>query len=179
MQIKNRQQLLVVVALAVIVLFLGNLVIIEPLAAAWKKRGEQVVALRKKVEAGQQLIKREAGLRRRWEQMRTNTLPQNPSLAEQQVLKAFDQWSRDSRVSVTSITPQWKHDADDYMTLGCRVEASGNLATLSRFLYEIEKSPMALKLDSVEITARDKDGQQLALGLQVSGLVLNSAEGMK
>ena len=60
-----------------------------------------------------------------------------------------------------------------------RVEASGNLATLSRFLYEIEKSPMALKLDSVEITARDKDGQQLALGLQVSGLVLNSPEGMK
>jgi Tfp pilus assembly protein PilO len=179
MQIKNRQQLLIVAALAVIVLFVGNLVIIEPLTQLWKKRGEQVVALRKKVEAGNQLIKREAGLRGRWDQMRTNTLPNNPSLAEQQVLKAFDQWSQESRVSVTSITPQWKHDADDYMTLGCRVEASGNLASLSRFLYEIEKDPMALRLDSMEITARDKDGQQLALGLQISGLVLNSPEGSK
>lgn len=179
MQIKNRQQLLIVVALAVIVLFVGNLAIIEPLTQLWKKRGEQVAALRKKVEAGSQLIKREASLRGRWDQMRTNTLPNNPSLAEQQVLKAFDQWSQESRVSVTSITPQWKHDADDYMTLGCRVEASGTLASLSRFLYEIEKDPMALRLDSMEITARDKDGQQLALGLQISGLVLNSSEGAK
>ena len=30
------------------------------------------------------------GLRSRWDQMRTNTLPDNPSLAEQQTLKAFD-----------------------------------------------------------------------------------------
>jgi Tfp pilus assembly protein PilO len=179
MPIKNRQQLLIVGALAVIILFVGNLVIIEPLTAAWKKRGDQIGALRKKVEAGSQLVKREAGLRARWDQMRTNTLPDNPSLAEQQVLKAFDQWSQDSRVSVMSITPQWKRDADDYMTLGCRVEAAGNLAALSRFLYEIEKHPMALRLDSVEITARDKDGQQLALGLQISGLVLNAPEGTK
>jgi len=35
---------------------------------------------------------------------------------------------------------------------------------------------MALKLESVELGARDKDGQQLSLALQVSGLVLNAQE---
>ena len=104
--------------------------------------------------------------------MRANTLPNNPSLAEQQLLKAFDAWSQESRVSITGITPQWKHDADEYMTLECRVDASGDLATLSRFLYDIEKDPMALKLESVELSARDNAGQELAMGLRVSGLVL-------
>jgi len=43
-----------------------------------------------------------------------------------------------------------------------------------RFLYSIERSPMALKLELVELGARDKEGQQLSLGLQFSGLVLNT-----
>jgi hypothetical protein len=45
---------------------------------------------------------------------------------------------------------------------------------LSQFLYDVEKDPMALKLDSVELSAHDTTGQQLTLGLQISGLVLNS-----
>jgi hypothetical protein len=72
-----------------------------------------------------------------------------------------------------SITPQWKRAGDDFVTLECRVDAAGNLATLSKFLYDIEKDPLALKLETVEITARDSEGQQLALSLQISGLVLN------
>ena len=47
-------------------------------------------------------------------------------------------------------------------------------AKLSHFLYSVERDPMALKLELVELGARDKDGQQLSLGLQLSGLVLNT-----
>jgi Tfp pilus assembly protein PilO len=118
------------------------------------------------------MLNREKFIRERWEQMQTNTLPNNTSLAEQQLLKGFDQWAQDSRVSVNSVMPQWKQDADDYRTLECRVDVSGDLPTLSRFLYDLERDPMALKLQSVELTARDNEGQQLSLGLQVSGLVL-------
>ena len=173
MQIKNRPQMLAVVAIAAVALFAADKLIRAPLTRVWKARAEQITNLRKQVGEGERLRQREQGIRSRWEQMRTNTLPNNTSLAEQQVLKAFDTWAQESRVSVTSIAPQWKRSADDFMTLDCRVEASGSLATVSRFLYDIEKDAMALKLDSVEITARDKDGQQLSLGLQISGLVLN------
>ena len=59
------------------------------------------------------------------------------------------------------------------MTLECRIDAVGSMSTLTRFLYEVEKDPLALKVDSMDITARDNDGQQLALALQISGLLLN------
>jgi hypothetical protein len=52
------------------------------------------------------------------------------------------------------------------------VEAAGDLSALSRFLYDIEQSPMALKLESVEVSARDETGQQFTLGLQINGLAL-------
>src|ERR1044071_6187060 len=100
-------------------------------------------------------------------EMRTNTLPNNPSRSEQQVLAAFNRWSQESRASITSINPQWKKDSTNYMTLQCRVEATGNINALSRFLYDIERDPMALRLEIVELSSHDTEGQVLALGLQV------------
>jgi hypothetical protein len=106
--------------------------------------------------------------------MVSHALPNNSSAAEQQVFKAIDLWAQNSGVTVSAITPQWKHDSDDYMTFECRVDAAGDLGKLSRFLYSVERDPMALKLELVELGARDKEGQQLSLGLQLSGLVLNT-----
>ena len=86
-----------------------------------------------------------------------------------EVFRAIDSWAQDTGVIVNAITPQWKHDSDEYATYDCRVDASGDLNRLSRFLYRVEREPLALKLDAVELSARDKDGQQLSLGLQFSG----------
>ena len=172
--VKNRQQLLTIVAVAVVTLFAADKLLLTPLANWWNSRSKSIAALRKQVQDGNQLVRREQSLRARWEDMRANTLPNNPSAAEQQVLKAVDRWAQDSRIVTTSISDQWKHDADDYSTLQCRVEASGNLNTIVKFLYDIEKDPMALKLDTVEISSssHDSEGQQLSLGLQISGLTL-------
>jgi hypothetical protein len=104
--------------------------------------------------------------------MNSNTLPPTPSLAEQKVFKAFEKWAQDSRVSVTSMAPQWKRDSDDYSTLQCRIEATGDLTAVTKFLYDMEKDPTALRLENLEISSRDNEGLQLAVGLQVSGLVL-------
>jgi Tfp pilus assembly protein PilO len=172
MEIKNRQQMLTVVAIAAVVLFAGDKLVIGPLTNAWNARAQRIKDLRQKVSDGKRLVLREQGLRQRWEDMRRNMLPKDTSAAEQKVWAAFDSWAQDSRIAVNSITPQWKHDSDDYMTYDCRVEASGNLGTVSHFLYDIEKDPTAFKLESLELGARDKDGQQITLTLQLSGLVL-------
>jgi hypothetical protein len=175
-KIKNRQQVLIMSTIAIVAILAADRIIINPLSSLWSARSKRIVELRKKVQAGKRLVGRERSLRTHWDEMRTNTLPANPSIAEQQVLSAFNRWSEDSRVTITSISPQWKHDADEYTTLQCRVEASGNLNAVSKFLYNMEKDPMALRLETLEISARDNEGQQLAVGLQVSGLVLNSQQ---
>ncbi len=172
MQIKNRQQLLAILAISGLGLLVGDWLVLTPLTHFWQARSKQVAELRQEIMQGTSLLQRERPIRRRWEEMRTNTLTNNPSLAEQQMLKAVDTWSQQSRVSVTSITPQWKHDADDYMTLECRVDATGDMATLAQFLYAVEKGPMALKVVSAELSSHDTIGQQLSLALEVSGLVL-------
>ena len=176
MPIKNRQQLLIIVASVAFGLLLADSLVFTPLTKAWQARTKRIAELSKQVKDGENLLKRAETLNARWAQMQRNALPVNHSAAEQQVLTAFDKWSQDARISVNSITPQWKRDRDELETLECRVDAAGSLGTLARFLFNVEHDPMALKIESVEITSRDKDGQNLSLGLQVSGLVLNGTE---
>ena len=172
MKIKNRQEFLVVLTIAAFALLVTVNFILEPLGGWWSSRQAQVKELRTKVTEGGQLIKRETGIRSRWAEMQTNALPANTSLAEQKLLTAVDSWSRSSGAEVTSLMPQWKNESTNYMTLNCRVETSGNLGTLSQFLYDLERGPLALRLTSLELTARDKEGQQMTLSTEINGLAL-------
>jgi hypothetical protein len=174
MKIEDRQKFLLILTIAVVALYAGDMLVIEPIGKWWSARSKNIVALRAQVKDGKFTLSREAGIRSQWSGMRAKMLPNNTSQAEQQVLKAFDGWSQDSGATVTGITPQWKNDSTNYMTLNCRVEASGDIGTLSRFVYDIEQNTTALKLDSVEFSVHDTIGQQLTLGLQISGLALTT-----
>lgn len=172
MKIENRQRFLMILTGAMAALWLCDYAIFEPLINLWSARSKQITQLREQVKNGNALIKTEASWRRRWDDMRSNVLSTNSSQAELQLVAALDNWSRNSGAQISSVMPQWKNDSTNYMTLNCRVEATGALGSLSQFLYSLEKGPMALKLDSVELSAHDATGQQLTLGLQISGLSL-------
>ena len=173
MQIKNRQQMLLFATVGVVALFAADALIRAPLMSLWSARSTRLTALRSQVSRGRMLLQRERGIRNHWQDMQSKALTNNTSAAEQQVFRAIDAWAQDTGVIINAITPQWKHDNDDYISYECRVDASGDISRLSRFLYHAAREPLALKLESVELSARDKQGQQLSLALQLNGLVLN------
>jgi hypothetical protein len=171
MEIKNRQKLLLIGAVACMALLLGNWLVLDPLITSWKARSARIAALRLQVTQGAMMMDHEQAIRNRWEAMRTNTLPANTSLAEQEFYKTFYRCANDSGITIVSYRPQWKQN-DDYTAYECRADASGNIDTLSRFLYELEKDPLGLKVESMEIATHDDKGTQLTLGIQLSGLLL-------
>ncbi|HWW02218.1 MAG TPA: hypothetical protein VNZ64_21130 [Candidatus Acidoferrum sp.] len=173
MQIKDRRQLLIIVAIIGVVLFAGDKLVLTPLVRAWDARAARIKVLRNQVARGKMLAQRELGIRNHWDDMQRKALTNNPSAAEHQVFRAIDSWAQDTGVIINAITPQWKRDSDDYTTYQCRIDAAGDINRLSRFIYRVEREPLAFKLEAVELSARDKEGQQLSLGLQLSGLVLN------
>jgi Tfp pilus assembly protein PilO len=176
MKIQNRQQFLVALTIGVAALYVGVNFIIQPLGSWWSSRQKQIAELREKVKDGRAMISREQAIRSHWTDMQANALPVNTSLAESQLLKAVDEWSRTSGADVTSLMPQWKIESTNYMTLSCRVETAGDLGTLSKFLYDLEKGPMALHLDAIELGTRDKEGQQLTMSVELNALALNTPE---
>jgi hypothetical protein len=170
--IENRQKLLVIIAGAALALLALDRLILTPLGHVWSARSQRIAELQKNLAQGKQLLDREGTIRGRWSNMASNTLPTNLSMAESKVLKSVDHWTQDSGISFTSIKPQWKQNEDDFVTLECRADAFGDMSSVVRFLYDLEREPMGLRVEDVEISSRDNEGQQLALGVRFTGLVL-------
>lgn len=169
----QRQRFLMIATLAVVGLYLADMIVFTPLGRLWSERSARIATLRRQVADGRALIQRERGLRDRWDQLRTNTLPQEPSQAEQRLLRACDEWARASGAQIVDRMPQWKGDETAYQVLRCRLETSGSLSSLTQFLQRLEEGPLAVKLDSLQLMSRDPSGRQMTLGLQINGLVLN------
>ena len=172
MKVKNRQDLLVLLTIVAAGLFVGVNFVFTPLQNWWSGRQAEVRQLRGKVRDGNQMIRREQGIRSHWADMCTNALPASMSPAEQQFLKAMDGWSHDSGAQISSIMPQWKIESTNYMTLNCRVETAGDLGALTKFIYDIEAGPLAVRLDTVELSSHDNNGQQMTLGVDINALAL-------
>ena len=171
MNLPNRQRLLLFVALGAAALLVAERVVTVGLLPAYRGRAARLDTLRKSVIDGRILLDRGPSLRTRWQRMQTNALSPEPSLAENELLKAFDRWSQESRIGVSAIKPQAKPGSDGNDTMECRVDAFGNLAAVSRFLYNVESDPLAVRIGAIELVSRDDRGEQLTLGLQVSGLL--------
>jgi len=161
----------------ILLLVLDSLVF-TPLTKAWQARTAEIARLQKNVTEGRGLIANAARMQAKWDEMQKQALPNDPAKSEQDLISEFDRWGRANNVELGSIKPQWKRGATNrYSQLECRVDATGSLASLSRFLFEVEKSTLALRVDSVELTSRDELGQKLTLGLLVSGLRFAPLEG--
>ena len=97
--------------LAAVALFAADKIILTPLTNLWSARSKEITKLETDNRNAKALAKQEHRLRARWDEMRRNTLPQDESLAGQQLLRAVDKAARDNGLKITSINPQ-RHDAE-------------------------------------------------------------------
>ena len=182
METNNNQKRLLIIAGIMVAIYVLDVVVYEPLALSWAQRAARLKTLKESLSSGQQLIKSGPALRQRWTNMMNATLKSDVSLAQSDMLKAFDRWATDSGIAVTSIQPQWKATGEDYAMLEVRADATGNIESLTKFLYNVERSHnprdksetehLGVRIEDVEVSTRDENGRVLSLVLQVSGLQL-------
>jgi hypothetical protein len=174
METKNREKMLLIIVAACIGLWVVQYVLIMPVYHAWTGRQDKIHDLRTKIATGHITLASGPNIESQWNRMRTNTLSVNPTAAESQLYTNFQKWATASLVSLAGQKPE-KKDSDDpaYSNEEWHADVTGSMAQIFAFLYSVESSPLGLRVDSVDLSSRDDAGQQLALGLTVSGLILN------
>jgi len=155
-------------------LYVLNLILINPLISSYSARQARIKDLKDNITAGGSILLSANSIENQWNRMRTNTLSLNGTVTEGQLFKAFQAWSTSSQVVLVSQKPQSK-DSDDpaYSNEEIHVDVTGTLTQIFNFLYSVESGPIGLRVDSLDLASRDDAGRQLALGLTVSGLILN------
>lgn len=149
--------------------------IIPPAIDSWKDQTDRIATLKKNVTKGDRMLGREDQLRQTWADMVHANLPQEDSAAENLAIKAVARWARDSGVTFNNLAPSWQDSRDTkdpYRVYECRLAATGDQASLSRFIYELETDPLPVALEECEITARDTHGSQLSMTARFSFLHL-------
>ncbi len=173
---EKRQKLLTIGAIAAVALLAGDFMILTPLANAWKSRADRIDALRVKVSKGQATLDRETSTRARWDKYKRRGLTEDRAGSESDVLKLVSDWSSQSRFNVSSIRPNWRDDEKDHVRLHCRVAGEGDIASIARFLFQLDAAETAIRAESIELTARDKEGRKLGMDLELSGLQILEEE---
>ena len=173
MKIDNRQKLLGVIAIGAVVLWAANQLILTPLYGVWKSRAARIEKLRNDVAEGNRVLVRQKSIRDQWGTWSSNTLAPEASAAESQLNASFYRWKTVSNVSVQNTRLSWRKGEDEsYRALECRADATGTLDALARFLYEIERDPLGVKVTTVDITSKDPSGSQLTLTVELNCLQL-------
>jgi len=168
----QRVRTLKIAAAAAVGLLIANAVLLEPALERWKDQSDRIVALRRDVAQGRQLLERATSIRQRWTGMQRSDLPEDVAGAETEVFKAVGRWGRDGRLTFTALNPQWRTHDDGYATLECRANATGDQTGIARFLYELENDPLPIRLESCEISANDKEGRRLTLAVRFTAVRL-------
>ena len=176
-----RQQLLKIVALGIVGLYLLDHFVIEPAFQGWTAQGQRIQALQEKVERGRQVMSRQAQIQQRWTQMLRANLSADVSTAENDAVNAIGRWAKESRISLNSIAPnlQWQIHDEGYETYECRVGATGDQASLGRFIYEMETDALPVNLEDCELAARDAQGSQLTLTARITFLRIKDSASKK
>jgi hypothetical protein len=179
MTTKQRERVFALTAAISLAILVGDRVLLSPLQDVWAKRSERIGELKESLDKGRLLVGRKDAVVGKWDDMKRGALPAEQSSAEDGVLKSVDRWVQISRLNVTSLRPQWtqpEETKDDFAELSCRVAAHGDMESITRFLYEIERDPLALRVEEIDIEARDNSGRDLSLAVRFSGLVLPERE---
>ena len=170
----KRETILKIVVGVVVGLFVLDRFILTPSINAWKEQSDRLQALREKVSKGKSLIERETSLRGRWADMLRTDMVEDNSAADADVYKALPRWSARSRVSFTSLVPNWhSHEDGGYDTFECRLTATGDQSSLGRLLYEIETDPLPARIEECEFNTRDAQGKQLTLSMRLTFVRIN------
>ena len=171
MEVRKREKTLVIAAAICVAIFVGDRLVLSPLQALWTQHKARIAELEQSLNRGGALLGREAVLNERWQEMKKRCLPFDMAAAENQTLKSVDAWARQSRLAMSSLKPRRTDDGEDLKKVEFQASAQGSMESICRFLYQLEKSPQALRVEEMGIASRDGKGDSLTLTLRFSGLL--------
>jgi Tfp pilus assembly protein PilO len=172
MEADRRRRILIAAAILCVSVWVADSLVLTPMYSMWTGRAERIQEIKEELAKSTSLLDRRAELKSRWEDMKKRALPNRVSDAEKAVFEAVSRWTAESRLTVNSLKPRWTHLNKEVQTLEIELEGSGNLEAVVKFVYELECTPLPLRVTDMEIAAQDKEGGQLRLSLRFSGLVL-------
>lgn len=179
---KSRERILALVAGAVLVLAVAELLVLGPLARRWERTKEDLDARQAELAAGRELIKREGQLRTRYQEL-ASRVEGEVGARESRFLTFLQEAAERAGLQIASEKPSRRSyggrgqgsfrytESTVNLTFTCSMDA------LVRFLAGLGAGEEAVRVRQLEVTSLDPAGRSLKVSLYLTTLALPLTEG--
>lgn len=174
MTMSTRERNILLVVAGVVVLFLADRYAWTPYTDAREQLQADLAAAKDKQLKAVHLIKEDRTNRQRFDQMIADGLKTDPSASESQMLHAVDDWARDARLNLQTVKRERMEQDKQFGRIVFRATASGNMAAVARFLWDVQTTKLPARIVDLQISLRQgaKEGtDDLSMTVAVSTLV--------
>lgn len=183
MVLSKRERRIFWTTLVVMVLLVSDRFVINPGLEALDSVSEEKQRLSDEVRAMRAVLNHGTTRARQWQEMIENGLMNDPSAAQSSMLHALEEWSEQSRVRLTSVTPTPQRSTRDrgLRDRGLRdivftIAGKGDMASIGEFVWLIEQTSKPVKITNLMLGSTNASGRDLTLSLKLSLLYLAEEE---
>jgi len=173
----RREKWLLVAVVAGVALFAADRLIVAPLMASFAAMDDRADALEAQLADARALVNNAGRIERRHRGYLAAGLDADPSAARALLQRRLDAWSRDSGLGLKTQSAGRVVDREGLAEVTVVVSGEGTLASVERFLREVEQAPFPLRVVGCELTKRVDDADRIGVSLTLSTAVATGEPG--
>ena len=175
MVLSKRERMILITAIVAVVMLVGDKFIVGPISARREEITMRKLELQTELQNAQLLFTRQKLMERKWKTLLSDGL-QNDAEAESKIARALDEWSKATMLTLSSIKPERVASDKGLKEMTFVVAGMGTLEAVSRFLWQIETTPIPIKVMDMQVGSTNETGQNMSLQLRLSALSLGSQQ---
>ena len=173
--LSKRERIMAIMAVAVVGLLVLNKFLFGPVTAKLQEIKTQKSQLLIELDEAQNLFRKRRVLEKQWKNVLSDGL-RNEVEAESKVGRALDEWSKESRLMLSSVKPDRVASDKGLQEMTFVVVGTGSLEAVARFLWQIETAPLPIKVKDMQLGSSNESGQSMSVQLRLSALCLGSEQ---
>jgi Tfp pilus assembly protein PilO len=175
MVLSKRERIVALLAGLVVGVLVLDRFILTPTLNQLERTENQKQELLAQINEAQSLFERKGMLERKWKKMLSDGL-RNDAEAESRVARALNEWSGDTRLTLTSIKPERVAGDKGLKEMTFAVAGKGQLDAVARFLHKVETAELPIKVKDMQLGSSSESGDSMSLQLHLSSLYLSAEQ---
>jgi len=174
MGLSKRERIIVLATILVVGALVGDRLVLSPVTGRWGELTGSRQQLRSQVVKAQGLLEQRKLIEQNHKTLFENLRPEAD--AESRVAEAIDQWSRDARLALSSVTPSRAVGDKGLKEMIFVIAGRGSLDAVAGFLCRAETSELPVKVKYMQLGSTSEAGDNLSLELRLSTLYVAADE---
>lgn len=175
MVLSKQERILVIVTVLVLGIWAANAVVIEPLSDMRRQTANEKLELEAQLEQARNTFNRRKALERKWKGLLSEGM-QSDADAEIRIARALTEWSQQTGMSLSSLTPERTTTDKGMKEVTFVVAGQGNLEGVASFLYRVETAELPVKVTNMQLGSSSESDDNMSLQLRLSAIYAGASQ---